>query len=452
MIPTPVLAAKTLLSFVSRTDINIFMKIGEVFRYGRPYNPDLLVIDELPNYFHVTFSENCKLPLLESGINPIQEVVAVDGKRRPAILISSSPHKLGSENTPWQDFFDPDNGHIRYYGDNKKPGIDPATAPGNRVLLHAFTVHSALEADKRNSAVPIVFFERVSRAGKQKGFVKFQGYGVIERVELVTQYDRQHDRSFPNYAFDFAVFSLTTEHEVFSWQWITQRRQADTQLGKTFGYAPHAWKTWLKEGTGSLNKCRRKVSKLSVAKTIEQVPTARSVEAKTLKFIYDYYENRKSRFEALAATVAQRVLSASGGNYRFGWITQSGFDSGIDFVARLDLGSGFSKVKVVVLGQAKCEKLNTPTNGVHLARTVARLRRGWIGVYVTTSYFSEASQREVVEDQYPLLLIHGLRLAQEVDLLASTEGFKTLRSYLDHIDAQHDGWLQTRRPEEILFD
>ena len=42
------------------------------------------------------------------------------------------------------------------------------------------------------------------------------------------------------------------------------------------------------------------------------------------------------------------------------------------------------------------------TNGKDIARTVARLKRGWIGIYITTGYFSEPVQREVIEDKYPL--------------------------------------------------
>ena len=71
----------------------------------------------------------------------------------------------------------------------------------------------------------------------------------------------------------------------------------------------------------------------------------------------------------------------------------------------MDIGSGFGAAKIIVLGQAKCESLNTPTSGTHIARTVAKLRRGWLGIYVTTSYFSNNVQIEILEDKYPLLLI-----------------------------------------------
>jgi hypothetical protein len=428
------------------------MRIGEIYRYARPYNPHEPVLDGMPNYFKLVFTPNCKLPLLESGINPIQEVNAIDGRRRPAILISSSPHKIGSEDTPWQDFFDPDNGHIRYYGDNKRPGSDPATSPGNRVLLDAFVKQSSLEFETRKKSPPIIFFKRVRHKQKAKGFILFQGFGVVERVQLVTQYDRTNKRSFPNYAFDLAVFDMSREFEEFSWEWVSARRNPDLDLVGTLLYAPQSWRRWVKEGQQAVNKCRRKVSKLSITDVKEQVPAKGSPEERVLRVIYNFYENRKVRFEALAALVAQRILHRTGGKYNFGWITQSGADSGVDFVGRLDLGSDFSRVKVVVLGQAKCEKLDAPTNGVHLARTVARLRRGWIGVYVTTSYFSASAQREVIEDQYPLLMVPGIRLAQETIELASEAGYGDPLDYLKYIDSQHDSWLQPRLPEEILLE
>ncbi|WP_245173327.1 hypothetical protein [Streptomyces aureus] len=42
-----------------------------------------------------------------------------DDPRRPVILIRSSPWKASTEQTPLHDVFDMDNGHVRYFGDNK---------------------------------------------------------------------------------------------------------------------------------------------------------------------------------------------------------------------------------------------------------------------------------------------------------------------------------------------
>lgn len=99
---------------------------------------------------------------------------------------------------------------------------------------------------------------------------------------------------------------------------------------------------------------------------------------------------------------------------------------------------------------AKSEPANT--GGLHLARTVARLRRGWLGVFVTTGSFSLAAQREVIDDQYPLVLIHGLRLAEEVMRLAFERHGADVTTLLEAVDASYEDRLQIRRPEEILWD
>lgn len=77
------------------------------------------MVDGLANFWRETIAADGTRTQLEAGISPIGMVRAIDGRRTPAILLRSSPHKAGSEVTPWQDLFDPDHGHIRYYGDSK---------------------------------------------------------------------------------------------------------------------------------------------------------------------------------------------------------------------------------------------------------------------------------------------------------------------------------------------
>ncbi len=156
--------------------------------------------------------------------------------------------------------------------------------------------------------------------------------------------------------------------------------------------------------------------------------------------------------EALAEVVAARVLRGSGSRYTMGWITPASSDGGSDFIGRLSVGSDFSSAQLIVLGQAKCEITSAPTGGRHIARTVARLRRGWLGVYVTTSYFSLAVQREVLEDAYPIVLINGLRVAREVIAAAHEGGAANVACYLHQVDLEYEGRIRQRRPEEILLE
>jgi len=183
--------------------------IGEIFRYSRPYSSKVEIINDYRNHFFATNFENGTLALLEKGINQIASVKAIDRIRTPAVLIRSSPHKIGSETTPWQDVFDVDNGHIRYFGDNKTPGSKPELAPGNRILLELFKIYNS-EQD-RPFSVPLIFYKAVIRNNASKGYIQFNGFGIIKGVELITQYDRSTDKSFSNYAFDFHVFTLSKE-------------------------------------------------------------------------------------------------------------------------------------------------------------------------------------------------------------------------------------------------
>jgi hypothetical protein len=428
------------------------MRIGQIFRYARPYNPNLEAVDGLPNYFYHTYTEGQRLPLLDSGINPIQKLKAADGVRCPAILISSSPHKIGSVETPWQDFFDPDNGRIRYFGDNKRPGLDPTLPDGNKALLEQFETHTSPDERERILACPIIYFKRVAVMGRTKGNVEFQGFGIISRAERITQFDRKNQRPFTNYVFDFVVFSLCEENEEFDWKWIAARRNPTLSREATLQFAPVCWRIWVKEGSKSVEKCRRRIAKLLTYSTLEQRPKKGSPEAKVLEEIYAFYSGRKSRFEALASLVAARIIKGDGNAYRHGWITPPSSDGGADFIGRLDIGSDLARTKLVVLGQAKCEKMASPTGGNHIARTVARLKRGWIGIYVTTSYFSESVQREVLEDKYPIILINGLRLAKEVFAIIHEQGFGGIKAFLEEVDRNCDKQLMERDPEEILYE
>jgi len=87
---------------------------------------------------------------------------------------------------------------------------------------------------------------------------------------------------------------------------------------------------------------------------------------------------------------------------------------------------------------------------VAIARTVARLKRGWIGAYVTTSFFSKQSQLEVIEDAYPLIKISGLTLATETLKLVESGGFRDVIGYLDSLELEYPEMIRNRRPDEIL--
>ena len=200
----------------------------------------------------------------------------------PAILVASSPHKVGLRETPWQDRFDVDNGRIRYYGDNRTPGRDPATTPGNKALLAAWARHAQNDPAERSGSVPLLFFRRVPYAGRAKGFARFEGAGIVTGVELVAQYSARAAGTFANFAFDFLVFDVSREAETVDWRWINHRREPERGLPATLEHAPYSWKRWIAAGMSAADIVRRRVSRLLIEDKSAQLPQPTSPEARIL--------------------------------------------------------------------------------------------------------------------------------------------------------------------------
>lgn len=422
-------------------------RIGSLYRYARVGSPTDATLDGIPNFHYVVSMPGMPTLQLERGINAPAPTRGVDGERVSAILLSSNANKLGSVENPWHDTIAPDEGFARYFGDNKTPDVDPGTAQGNKQLLKQFELHTSPQRSKRELAAPILLFK-----SSRKGYKEFAGVAVITGARRVTQYAEKNGGFFTNYLFDLAILSLTEEDESVAMLWIADRRNKDLESMAANAMAPKAWCDWIKYGSAEIEKLKRRVARYHIASKKEQVAPADSDQRRVLEKIYSFYETRRHRFEALASMACESMIRDTGASYQRGWLTRGTGDGGLDFVGRIDLGEGLSRTKLVVLGQAKCEKVDAPTGGVHIARTVARLRRGWVGAYVTTSFFSEAVQREIYEDQYPVLLLNGAGLAAEATKLQLAAGFPTVDTFLDHVDSTYEEQVSDRRPEEILWD
>ncbi|WP_235050720.1 restriction endonuclease [Yinghuangia soli] len=425
--------------------------MGEIFRYAAGKDPVPPDVDGFRNFWHATDTPGQKRVLLESGINSIAEVQAATGPRRAAILIRSSPWKAGSEQTPWHDVFSLEVGHVRYFGDHK-PGlaVPVGETKGNGALLRAFERHRAPTADVRRYAEPLLVFRAVRRGSSPKGHVEFCGVGLVERAERLIQWAGEDRDTFANYVYDFAMIDLADEDDSLDWRWIEARRTPGLSIDEALKLAPAAWREWVDKGHSALPRVRRRVARSRIVKSKDQKPPVGSEEAKDLLTIYQFFDNRKHDFEAVASAVAGRILGV-GASYREGWLTRRSGDGGADFVGRIDVGRGTAGTSLVVLGQAKCVKPDTSISAEQIARIVARLQRGWIGVYVTTGYFSEAAQVEMVEDQYPISLINGRELATELRSMANEDHDGDLLACLEQLKDSQAAIVTERRPDEVLL-
>lgn len=395
---------------------------------------------------------------LERGINAVAEIQGPDAVRRPLIALRSSPWKAGQESTPWHDEFDLDHGHVRYFGDHKVTTNGPVgTTPGNRALLDAWHLHGSGRVDDRTLAPPLILFRAtpVWRDGRRidKGHVEFAGIGVIERLEHIVQRDpggnSRGSPTFPNLVLDINVIRLDANDE-FDFRWLDDRRDPGLTAAQALRLAPEAWQRWVRSGRVALPRIRRRVLSSRVQSRADQLPAPGSTDEAILTKVYRAFDANKHAFEWLASRVAEQVLGASGARYREGWLTRAGGDGGMDFVGRLDVGSGRSGTPLVVLGQAKCVAPSSSIGPDQVARVVARLRRGWIGIFVTTGHFSHQAQVEVVDDEYPLVLVPGRTLAEVIHRLAEESYEGDVDALLAEALGDYPGAVTHRRPEEIL--
>jgi hypothetical protein len=427
------------------------LKIGEVLRVRAPQasGDDDPRWRDLKDYRQVTKGTHAKPANINRGIFCFQNVTGPDHKERcPAVLLYSDNLKGQTKGNPWLDIIRPDDGHGFYHGDNRTPGQGPfgdGRDPnmGNKQLLDLLICYN--DPTLRALAPPLLVFESIVHDGKRKGFRKFSGYGIPRNMQLLTQ-GTEAEGYFTNIAVDLTLFSLAKEDEVLDWAWIDDRRDEKISAHDCLKTAPAAWRDWVNSGESALQRCQRRAYSRRIASPQDQAPSS-THDKNLLAAIYDHYAKDKHAFEGLAAFVAQKVL---GDNCERGWVTPKGSDKGIDFVMKHALGVGFAETHVVVIGQAKCEDPEKSTSPLHLARTVAKLKRGWIGAYVTTGFFSKQCQQEVLEDRYPLLLIGGEIIVSEIAKEMAKTGLP-LEAVLERETSWYEANMRHLEPQAILF-
>lgn len=420
---------------------------NKIYRMSRPYSEKPEKIGGYNNYFFYTHTLGKNKALIDSGINPIGDRLP-DG-RIPAILININPLKSGSEDTPWMDIIDNDNGFIRYAGDNK-PGSNNPDTSSNLKMIKQYNLHQSNKIEDRRLACPIVVFENIQVGRARKGFKKFLGFGLISRVERIVEFDRRSDSYYPNYVFDISILDMAEEDDTFNWEWISNRRDNNLVAEETLKLAPKSWKKWVQGGTELSFGLQRKIFKPFIISANQQ-RSINSQQKALLNKIYHYYDNNKHSFEFLAAYITEKIIAQDGSKFELGWITSKSSDGGIDYVGKIGIGKNIALVKIVVLGQAKCIKPESSVSPINLARTVARLQRGWIGSFVTTGVFSEQAQKEVHNDKYPLMLVNGSLVAEIVKRSMHNEKISNVKTFLKKIDLLYCDKVMNRRVEEIIY-
>jgi len=406
-------------------------------------NLNLLTIKSAKGYdtFHKLTKGKSDKPLDEyKGISFYKKV----NGRRPAISLFTNPFKENTPQNPWVDVINLEGGWLLFNGDNKTSKLKAEESRGNKVMIEAFKLYNSREKEQRMMAPPLLVFSQENVRGKMTGYRSFQGYGIIKDINYRTQYEKEGKGIFTNLVFLIYFFNLERENNQFDWEWIDQRRDGTLSSKDALAKAPLSWKKWVDKGETIIDSCRGKIhSHQIIPRRVQQGLTIK--EEKIIESVLSYYSEKKHhKFEGLASLIAKRIL---GNRYTQGWITPRTGDEGIDFVGRLDLGEDMSRASLVVAGEAKCKK--EKIDAKDLDRLAAKLQRGWIGIFITTGYYSIGAQKELLKDKYPIILVSGKELANHL-LRLTNEQNTTLKDILKETEKWYDEHIRWEDPSLIL--
>ena len=324
--------------------------------------------------------------------------------------------------TEWPDTMDPETGRFVYFGDNRAKGVQlhDTAVGGNRLLQN---VYSLLHTHKRATIPPFLCFETVKGSGgtfmRFLGLASPGGEGVSALDDLVAVWRVKGEDRFQNYR---ATLTILKEEIVLK-SWLEDMVAGTLPAEST--YCPKSWKLWVKQGRYTPLKCTRRIQPRSRK---EQEP-ADATESRILQKIFDSLSARQFEFAAakLLHLMDERFFDVE--------VTRAVRDGGRDVVAEYRVGHAQHQVKLSAYVEAKRWSLASAVGVKPMMRLIARLKHRDIGVFVTTSFFDEQVQKELIEDGHPVILLSGgdiARLLIRKDLAAAT----SLQAWLDEIAQQ----------------
>src|SRR5258708_909961 len=301
--------------------------------------------------------------------------------------------------TEWPDTLDRQNGIFTYYGDNRSPEkqIAKTNLGGNRLLENIF---SQLHVGKRSEIPPFLCFESYKTdIGTQMRFLGLAcpgGIGLSAFDDLVAVWRVKGDVRFQNYQ---AVFTVLREGTV-SHDWLSDL--VDGIPSHDSPHCPQSWKQWAQSGVYKPLVCARQSTPRSRQQQLPQSDREWSI----LRSIRDKLTNRE--FEFFAAGLV-RIMDDRFTNLA---VTRAIRDGGRDVIGNYRVGHDSHQVLLRVYVEAKRWNPESAVGVKPMMRLLSRLKHRDLGVFVTTSYFETQVQKELIEDQHPVLLVSGGDIVQ----------------------------------------
>jgi len=309
------------------------------------------------------------------------------------ILISTIKHSKAPK--PWEDVINLEDGIAHYWGDAKAADRpNPDNARGNRLVRREYGETYA--QDRRTEAAPILLFTK-----PELGYVTFKGVCTIESVDIRRHKDKS-DNTVVNYRFDLAI--LDTDQ--VDLQWIHEK----SRLGAS-DQAPEAWSRWVKDGVTE----RYHVDRYNIRSTEAQIPSGpgKDLLQEVRSTLSEGTNDKGERFEYLVKFILENIEGVKNPK-----LTPSTGDKGVDITGEIGLLSDvqLAGADTDIKFKAQVKNWQDPVRGKHLSRLASRIDDGEVGLFFTTSRYTEDAQKEN-ESTYPIRLFSGRDIT---DLLVQT--------------------------------
>lgn len=319
------------------------------------------------------------------------------------ILVSNQNTKYGN---PWEDIVDLNSSTIKYWGDAKHhEKMNYQSFKGNQRLLQ--TWHTILDG-KLEHVPPILHFSK-----PKNGLVQFDGLCVMSNLE--TTWFEDKGSPVKNYRCELTILDIE-EVEI---SWLHYRARCE-DLSKLNDSAPKTWKDYILGRTRKLD-----IWSKSILSKENQLPPEKSKESGILLQLNQLHP---TQFEAVVVELFKNLPHVSHKIVR----TRPTADGGFDFFGQFTIPYPI-KYEIDFLGEAKKFAKNNAVQPKHVSRLVARLNRGQFGIFVTTSYYTKQTQKEVLEDGYPVKLFSGIDLVNIVHELRLVDNGKIKKEWLESV-------------------
>lgn len=307
----------------------------------------------------------------------------------------------------WPDSLDYESGVFTYFGDKRTEGdLHKTTFGGNRFLRHIF---NKLHVGQRELIPPVLVFENYK--GEDGSYMRFLGL-VVPGAQGVSSFDdlvavwRVKDRNrFQNYRSMFTVL----KQDVVSKLWLEDLVNGINPAQSI--HCPLPWKKWVQTGIYDPLTCERKRE----PRTKENQTPQNHNESLVLKRVLDSFSDRE--FEFAAVSIVELIDPRFSGFQ----VTQRSRDGGRDAIGTYQVGHSDHQIQLSAVIEAKLWKEDSDIGVKPMSRLISRIKHRDIGVFITTSCFSKQVQKELIDDNHPVILISGgdiarVLIANELDL------------------------------------